>query len=347
MGGVKRDHVFSHVIALNENELGFSGTLIHSFLSRQLVTSKLHELWFLRGYHCVLRTRVPCYYWIKIQRGRVLDFDNWKDDMGFWSKLLKRSVNISLKMIKKKHLKHIHKWTYVDRVRLIYVCLIARVLIAKNEKVNIPHAYIKMVMNIDKLQRYPWGREAFDELKSSYVLDGFSYVLQIWIMEAIPLFGEMLGKKCNPEFIGPCCGNWLGATKLSYSEINTLKASFVSDCKLFSYISSAGNCDILESVGFLRMDEKKDERWSTINWDFQEEAAEPIGEVTADIASGDDDDDAEEFMTPNARVITSSGYVKKKKKFSDVGAETREKKVLCQRFATTSGFLDEDMKSFF
>ncbi|KAF8113070.1 hypothetical protein N665_0057s0022 [Sinapis alba] len=213
-GEVKRDHVFRH-----------------------LVTSKLHELWFVfaRIPLCFSEQEFHAITGLKFKQEEVLDFDNWKDDMGFWSKLLKRSENISLKMIKKEHLKYIHKWTYVDRERLIYMCLIAGVLIAKDEKGNIPHAYIKMVMDIDKLWRYPWGREAFDEL------------------------------------------------------------------------------------------------WSTINWDFQEEAAKPIGEVTADIASGDDNnDDAEEFRTPNARVSTSSGYVKKKKKFSDVGAETRKKKVLCQ-----------------
>ncbi|KAL0886270.1 hypothetical protein Bca101_010253 [Brassica carinata] len=156
-GEVKRDCVFSHVLAIGENELGYSGTLIHSFLSRQLVTSKLHELWFVFA-------RIPLRFseqelhaiiGLKFKVEEVFDFDNWKDDMDFWSKLLNRSKNISLKMIKKEHLKHVHKWTYVDRVRLIYVCLIAGVLIAKDEKGNIPHAYIKMVMDIDKLQRYP------------------------------------------------------------------------------------------------------------------------------------------------------------------------------------------------
>ncbi|KAF8099154.1 hypothetical protein N665_0250s0016 [Sinapis alba] len=151
MGEVKKDHVLTHVLALSEKELGFSGTLIHSFLSRQLVTSKLHELWFVfaRIPLCFTEQEFHAITGLKFKEEEVLNFDNWKDDMGFWSKLLKRSENISLKMIKKEHLKHVHKWTYVDRVRLIYVCLIAGVLIVKDEKGNIPHAYIKMVMDID------------------------------------------------------------------------------------------------------------------------------------------------------------------------------------------------------
>ncbi|CAH8355747.1 unnamed protein product [Eruca vesicaria subsp. sativa] len=114
------------------------------------------------------------------------------------------------------------------------------------------------------------------------------------------------------------------------------------------------------------MDEKKDERvdfmaemiktgfkWGSMNWDFQEEADEPIAGFAGDIASGDDDDEAEEFMTPNTGVSSSSSYVKKKKKFPDVGAETRKKKVLCQRFAATQRsaatqmVFDEDMEILF
>uniref|UniRef100_A0A1J3FWN9 DUF1985 domain-containing protein n=1 Tax=Noccaea caerulescens TaxID=107243 RepID=A0A1J3FWN9_NOCCA len=44
---VKRDPVFAPVFAIHENHIGFSATLVHSMMSRQLLTAKKHELWFV------------------------------------------------------------------------------------------------------------------------------------------------------------------------------------------------------------------------------------------------------------------------------------------------------------
>lgn len=110
---------------------------------------------------------------------------------------------------------------------------------AKDEKKDIPHKYIKLVMDIDKVQSYPWGRDAFellvesiintqDKLKNSktYVLDGFSYAFQIWIMEAIPEMG-LLGEKVKSDLAeGPRCSNWKGVARVSYDDIQLLKSTF-------------------------------------------------------------------------------------------------------------------------
>ena len=63
-------------------------------------------------------------------------------------------------------------------------------------------------MDFEKMRMYLWGLHAYDELfasilkarrdlhlNNSYVLDGFSYAFQIWVMEAIPDIGSMVGKK--------------------------------------------------------------------------------------------------------------------------------------------------------
>ena len=82
--------------------------------------------------------------------------------------------------------------------------------------------YIKLVMDLENVRKYPWGVASFDllcesiaktrdklkEKTTSYVLDGFSYALQIWAMEAVPKIGKLCGKKLNKGFMnGPRCVN--------------------------------------------------------------------------------------------------------------------------------------------
>ncbi|KAF2553062.1 hypothetical protein F2Q68_00035676 [Brassica cretica] len=44
---MKKDPVFSQIFKLHKNGLRFSARVVHSFLCRELVTYKLHELWFV------------------------------------------------------------------------------------------------------------------------------------------------------------------------------------------------------------------------------------------------------------------------------------------------------------
>ena len=83
---VKKDPVFSQIFKLHKNGLGFSARVVHSFLCRELVTYKLHELWFvfarrplrfsLQEFHAV--TRFECNTRISLK-----DFEEWKYDGGF------------------------------------------------------------------------------------------------------------------------------------------------------------------------------------------------------------------------------------------------------------------------
>ncbi|KAF3607877.1 hypothetical protein DY000_02045913 [Brassica cretica] len=122
----------------------------------------------------------------------------------------------------------VKKWRNADRIRLIYLAIILCVVLARDEKANIPLKYITVVMDLDKVQKYPWGVAAYDllcksiakncdqlkEKTTSYVLDGFSYALQIWAMEAVPKIGKLCGKKLDKGFKNsPRCINWMGAAK--------------------------------------------------------------------------------------------------------------------------------------
>ncbi|CAN7114930.1 unnamed protein product, partial [Brassica rapa subsp. narinosa] len=126
------------------------------------------------------------------------------------------------------HLEESNTWTWVDRVRLIYLCVIMGVVMGKDEKVNIPHLYMKLAMDLEKLRNYPWGLYSFDfllkqidktrhklEQKEGYLMEGFLFGFQIWIMEAVPALGEICGTKVSKDFTGPLCGNWRGCAKYS------------------------------------------------------------------------------------------------------------------------------------
>ena len=239
---VKKDPVFSQIFKLHKNGLGFSARVVHSFLCRELVTYKLHELWFvfsrrplrfsLQEFHAV--TGFKCNTHISLK-----EFEEWKYDGGFWSNVLRRKDGtVTLFNLWNKDKEAVKKWKNADRIRLIYLAIILCVVLARDEKANIPLKYIKVVMDLEKVQKYPWGVAAYDLLynsitktrdnlkdkTTSYVLDGFSYAFQIWAMEAVPKIGKLCGKKLDKGFTnGPRCINWMGAGKVSYEEIIQLE----------------------------------------------------------------------------------------------------------------------------
>ncbi|KAF3523567.1 hypothetical protein F2Q69_00049813 [Brassica cretica] len=205
-----------------------------------------------------------------------LDIDNWRGDKGFWSKLLRRKGKISLQQIRKVHLKSCNTWSHVDRLRMVYLCVIAGLVMAKDEKVSIPHKYIKLVMDFDKMRKFMWVLHSFDatsitetrdkvKTRNSYVIDGFSYALQIWLMEAIPDIGSLLGEKLREGVTSMRCRNWKGSAKVSYEDIISIETDFASTGFVFPYISSTGNGNIIVDAGFERDDEMNNERVDLIN----------------------------------------------------------------------------------
>lgn len=97
----------------------------------------------------------------------------------------------------------------MDRLRLVYLCVIASLLLAMDEKVAISH--IKLVMDCGMLRTYPWGLEAFDHLLDS-IKNAREKLMRktfwIWIMKDIPDFGDMLGQKHKGNnIVVPGCSN--------------------------------------------------------------------------------------------------------------------------------------------
>ncbi|CAG7870040.1 unnamed protein product [Brassica rapa] len=118
-----------------------------------------------------------------------------------------------------------------------------------------------MVMDLEKVRKYPWGVAAYDLLcksiaknrdklkdkTTSYVenilgellLMTFSYALQIWETEVVPKIEKLCGKKPEKSFENnPRYTNWMEAANVSYEEIIWLDVNdegqnmFQSNCLL-------------------------------------------------------------------------------------------------------------------
>ncbi|XP_048623782.1 uncharacterized protein LOC106402189 [Brassica napus] len=313
-------------MAIAENDLKFSGKLVDSFICRQLITSKLHEKWLVFA-RTPLRFSLLEYHVVtglKITRETNSDVVKWKNDGGFWSNLLHTGGKITLQSIRKVHLQEFHTWTRLDRMRLIYLCVIVGVVMGRDEKVSIPHMYIKLVMDFDKVRKFHWGLHSYDFLlisiekarkklgkKESYIFEGFSYALQIWIMEAIPDFGEILGRRVSDSF------------------------------------KVTGNGDVFLDADYTRKGEIEDERvdlvlerirnkydWSSTDWPVLDPEETKMEEPDCH-DRGSEADKSVNHTDVVADEESSSVKVagKGKRKFLDEGAETRKKKVLCKRSA--------------
>ncbi|KAF8113332.1 hypothetical protein N665_0051s0026 [Sinapis alba] len=249
------DMLFSQVMAIYEHKLRYSGRVVHTFICKQLLIAKLHEVWFHFA-RSPLRFSMQEFNVItclKYEDEPDLKIDKWRDDKGFWSTLLKKKGNIFLKQIMKVHLKSCNTRSHVDRLRLVYLCVIAGMVMEKDEKVWIPYKYIKLVMDFDKMKKYSWGLHSFDAL--------------IWLMEVIPDIGSLLGKNLREGVISMRCRTWKGYVKVFYEDIisiesyyYSIESYFGSTGEVFPYISSTGNYDIIVDAWFERAVEMKDER---------------------------------------------------------------------------------------
>ncbi|KAG2276348.1 hypothetical protein Bca52824_058903 [Brassica carinata] len=371
LDAVKKDPIFSRIFKLHENGLGYSTRVIHSFLCRELVTYKLHELWFgfarrplrfsLQEFHAV--TRFECNTRISVK-----EFEEWKYDGGFWRNVLRRKDGkITLFNLWTKDKEAVKKWRNADCIRLIYLVIILCVVLVRDEKANIPLKYITVVMDLEKVRKYLWGVAAYDLLcksiaknrdkledkTTSYVLDGFSYALQIWAMEAVPKIGKLPGKKLDKGFKnGPRYINWMGAAKVSYELIIRLEQIITPEDDIYAYISWTRNYDVVQDQAFRRADDVEDDRIKVLmelirtKHDFSEHIWET--EETAVVSLSLDDEsavnDEASVNTPEESKNLGARSKKGKKKLPDRGMEKRKQKVLSS--GPKKAPFNEDMKVF-
>ncbi|CAN6898112.1 unnamed protein product [Brassica oleracea] len=287
---VSEDPLFAQIVAIHVHKLQFSARAIHTFVCKQLLSAKRYELWFHYARR-PLRFSMQEFYAItglKYNDELDLEIDDWEYDGGFWSKL-----------------------------RLVYLCVIAGILMAKDEK--------------------------------------------IWLMEAVPDIGSLLGQKLREGVKTMRCRNWKGSAKISYEDIITIESNFASTGDVFPSISTSGNFkDVITDAEFVRVCEMKDERvdliidmqrnkydWSKHVWAYKE-TVKPF-QYSSEEDGSDEEAAVETSETEIEEQIEStrvSSTKKRKNMFRDTGAESRKKRLLCQRSTEKYRDLEEEMKSY-
>ncbi|CAN7130104.1 unnamed protein product [Brassica rapa subsp. narinosa] len=287
---VSEDPLFAQIVAIHVHKLQFSARAIHTFVCKQLLSAKRYELWFHYARR-PLRFSMQEFYAItglKYKDEPDLEIDDWAYDGGFWSKL-----------------------------RLVYLCVIAGILMAKDEK--------------------------------------------IWLMEAVPDIGSLLGQKLREGVTTMRCRNWKGSAKISYEDIITIESNFASTGDVFPSISTSGNFkDVITDAEFVRACEMKDERvdliidmqrnkydWSKHVWAYKE-TVKPF-QYSSEEDGSDEEAAVETSETEIEEEIEStrvSPTKKRKNRFRDTGAESRKKRLLCQRSTEKYRDLEEEMKSY-
>ncbi|CDY31200.1 BnaC03g46910D [Brassica napus] len=211
-----------------------------------------------------------------------------------------------------KHINNQYRLATIDKLELLFPneckdvkkdLVFAHILRVHHNKLNysermIHNMLIKQLMVVAFGSVFKRQKKMFNA-PDSYVLEGFSYVLQIWAMEAILAVGKLLGTKLTADFIaGQRCSNWQRAAKDN----------------IYLYISRTGNGDVVDDIQFLR-DDVRDFRVDHLNelimksydwieqvWEAEERVKtssihEEQEEEEVDIDNKDVEDD---FRTPMA-----------------------------------------------
>ncbi|KAL0668681.1 hypothetical protein Bca4012_031385 [Brassica carinata] len=238
-------------------------------LFAQIVAIHVHKLQFsARAIHTFVCKQLLSAKRLKYNDEPDLEIDDWEYDGGFWSKL-----------------------------RLVYLCVIAGILMAKDEK--------------------------------------------IWLMEAVPDIGSLLGQKLREGVKTMRCRNWKGSAKISYEDIITIESNFASTGDVFPSISTSGNFkDVITDAEFVRVCEMKDERVDLII-DMQRNNSEEDGSDEEAAVETSETEIEEEIESTRV-----SPTKKRKNRFRDTGAESRKKRLLCQRSTEKYRDLEEEMKSY-
>lgn len=218
--------VFGNLFEIPAGRCPYSGKLIHSLLSRQLLTKRKYELWTVFGGQ-PFRFSLP-----EFRSITGLPCGPWPDgyhplkanDKGIdqaWKSIIGDNPNTTCDEIG-KWLADDKKKDMIDPERtfkLALILIVDGVLKANNLPLKPTPHYVTMLSDLDAFLAFPWGRESFfwtmkptirvfgdpedpvetlrDKLKGgTYRLTGFPLVLQLLAFRVVP---KLLQKLRNPQ----------------------------------------------------------------------------------------------------------------------------------------------------
>lgn len=197
------------IIRFVGNKFTWSSKVVEHLLVNQLVCKKEHEIWCMFG-NTPARfslsefediTTLNCASFPESE-----DVGETEEHRGLW-KMLKVTRKSPCKLELKGALKDVSTWSTEDKIRFAYLSILATIIIGDDEKKELPLALSRMVFDLPKFEKYPWGREAFKRLiksvkrvnleANSYTIDGFVQVLQVWAYKVVPSLGAKIGRPSN------------------------------------------------------------------------------------------------------------------------------------------------------
>ncbi|KAL0853811.1 hypothetical protein Bca101_058963 [Brassica carinata] len=140
-----------------------SAKLIGSLLCRQLVTTRLHELWFtfattpirfsLDEYRDITGLNCGAFDVEDSEAGETTDITMW--NLLFDTARGSITVPDVLEMLRNRHLAD---W---KRLPLALIALVDGLLCCNNKSLKLTPRYVAMLSDVERFLAYPWGRESF------------------------------------------------------------------------------------------------------------------------------------------------------------------------------------------
>ncbi|KAF8114415.1 hypothetical protein N665_0038s0039, partial [Sinapis alba] len=102
------------------------------------------------------------------------------------------------------------EWSRDDRMRLGYLAIYIGYVEGKKYSSATRASHARLMMDLEELETYPWGRLAFkfmmDSMKGkditrSYTIDGFIQVLKVWVYFALSDFARNFGKPIMVNYV--------------------------------------------------------------------------------------------------------------------------------------------------
>ncbi|CAH9065535.1 unnamed protein product [Cuscuta europaea] len=214
---------WGHLISVPEMQ--FSGQIIHSLLLRLVRDQPDDELWF-----CIQGKLLKFTYadfcrisGIKASREKPV-FSTGEEVRGkVFEKYFAGSTDITFKTLKEK-LKAFKpkRGDSTDPLKLVSLCYLVSVLLARDNKTKINLDYVKWADEFEKFTMYNWGLESYnimvENLKTvmkgqpgrfkksnvknaKFTLYGCPHILQVWAYETVPNLGEKFAERVGNEDI--------------------------------------------------------------------------------------------------------------------------------------------------
>ncbi|XP_024007771.1 uncharacterized protein LOC112083890 [Eutrema salsugineum] len=146
-----------------------SAKLVHALLSRKLVTTKKHKIWFLFGGQ-PLRYSIREFKEITgLNCNPEPDSTEEEEEVGktgIWKDLFGRAKAMNvydvLEMLKDPDLP---RW---KRLPLALIVLVDGVLFCNSKNLALTEKYVEMLSDLDRFMLYPWGRVSFNKTVSRF-----------------------------------------------------------------------------------------------------------------------------------------------------------------------------------